>query len=161
MSADSYIAGLVGHAIWPPDSTPDTMWETYRSSNLLDYLNWLQCLFLWYLKMVTKSRLAITSCSFSCLIIRSCFLNVLTDGLFLVAKKCVIWKFHTMEWSDDTTMCFRWTTDCTNSFDDYVVFMMNLRGHFDHKIVRLLLYCRGSHKSGQRRALWKAKLSNY
>lgn len=47
-----------------------------------------------------------------------------------------------MGWSDDNTMCFRWTTDCTNSSDDYIIFKMNLRGHFDYKIGWLLLYCR-------------------
>ena len=47
-----------------------------------------------------------------------------------------------MEWNDDNIMYFRWITDCKNPFDDYVVFMMDLRGHFDYRIGWLLLYYR-------------------
>ena len=49
-----------------------------------------------------------------------------------------------MEWNDDNIMYFRWITDCKNPFDDYVVFMMDLRGHFDYRIGWLLLYYRVS-----------------
>ena len=52
-----------------------------------------------------------------------------------------------MEWNDDSTMCFRWVTDCTNPLDDYAVFMINFRSHFDYKIGWLFLYVRINNKN--------------